>query len=235
VFSTDIGFNNYLPLIEAKTGDRFTITLTIYENSGPQGLAHISLYMNLLGFDSQVHQSDTYIRWDKNNHWSVNDPNGYLSNTDVKVSTIGNKIEVVFSFQFAKPMKISDVIIRTWDTARNSWDSYFPDLLEVTGDILTDEQLRLLDIAEEGPLFGSGNGTTTESIFPEGFMDKWAGFSSETISDDELLMHIGLEGNYIPEWFKNTTAKWFMEEKISEQEFIDALEFLSRNLFLYPS
>ena len=233
VTSTDVGFNNYLSLIEAKTGNQITITLMVYENSGPQGLAHISLYMNLLGFDSKVHQSDTYIRWDKNNHWSVNDPNGYLSNTDVKVSPIGDRNQVVFSFEFAKPMETSDVIIRTWDTARNSWDSNFPDLLEVTGNILLDEQLGLGDLAGQDSLLGSGNSTSTESLFPEGFMEKWGGFSSESISDAEFLDHLGLEGDAIPRWFKDTTAKWFMEDKISEQEFIDALKYMAIEKILF--
>jgi len=183
---------------------------------------------NLLGFDTMVHQSDTYIRWDKGLPVTVNDPHGYFLDADVELFEVDNKIQAVFTFTFAKPMESSDVIIRAWDIFRNSADVNFRDLIEVTGDIITD----LPELLGEGILEGAGNYT---SIFPEGFMDKWAGYSSETISDDELLMHIGLEGNYIPEWFKTTTAKWFMEEKISEQEFIDALEFLSRNLFLYPS
>jgi len=226
---SDIQFNNDLQTITAKTGKQFSIAVNLYENSGSSELAHVSLYMNLLGFDNMVHQSDTYVRWDKGFPVSVSDPHGYFLNADVEILEVGNQVQAVFTFNFAKPMETSDVIIRAWDLHRNSADANFPDLLTVTGDIISYfpdfEPVDYTDILDK-----SGNFT---SVFPEGLLDKWAGYSEETISDTELLSHLGLEGNYIPQWFKDTTAKWYMDGKISEQEFVDALRYLSENNILF--
>jgi hypothetical protein len=228
--ASGIGFNNNLEPINAKTGKPFTITLTVYENSGLQAFQHISLYMNLRGLDDQVHESDTYIRWDKGLPVSIRDPHGYFADADVEVFEVGNKIQVVFAFNFALPMETSDVIIRTWDNKRNSWDSNFPGLLTVTGSPFFGEPLEAIDLGDVlGREASSGNVT---SIFPEGFLDRWNAFSDGNVSDGDLLEVLGLEGQIIPDWFKKTAAKWFMEQKISEQEFIDALTYLSNKNIL---
>jgi len=133
------------------------------------------------------------------------------------------------------PMATSDVIIRTWDKSRNSWDSNFPELLTVIGSPFYVEPIDTIDLGDLlGMEAGLGAGNKT-SVFPEGFLERWSAFSSGTVTDAELLAQLGLEGDHIPEWFKTTTAKWFMEEKISEQEFVNALEFLSKSMFLFAS
>jgi hypothetical protein len=235
-YSSDgIGFNNELEPINVKTGEPFTITLTVQENSGVQALQHISLYMNLRGLDDQVHESDTYIRWDKGFPVSVKDPHGYFANADIEVFEVGSKIQIIFKFKFALAMETSDVIIRTWDVNRNSMDSHFLDLITVTGSPYYGEPLGTIDLGdflgkEATSSLGGGNGTL---IFPSGFLDRWSDFSSGTVSDAELLELLGLGGDDIPEWFKNTTAKWFMEDKISLQEFIDALTYMANENLLF--
>jgi len=191
--------------------------------------------MNLRGLDDQVHESDTYIRWDKGFPVSIRDPYGYFADADIKVFEVGDKIQVVFEFTFALPMKTSDVIIRTWDTARNSWDSNFPGLLTVTGSPFYGEPIDAVDLGDLLGREAESSGGNVTSAFPEGFLERWSAFSTGTVSDAELLAQLGLEGDHIPEWFKMTTAKWFMDEKISEQEFVDALGFLSKNMILFAS
>jgi len=83
--SVGIGFNNDLEPIVAKTVKPFTIILTIFENYGLQAFRHISLYLNLRGLNYQIHESDTYIRWDKGFSVSVRDPHGYFADADVEV------------------------------------------------------------------------------------------------------------------------------------------------------
>lgn len=226
--SQDISFYNELEPIIAQTGEEFSFTFTIYENSGIQALQHISLYMNLRGLDDQIHESDTYIRWDKGLPVSVQDPHRYFDNAEIDVFEVGDKIQVVFKFTFASPMETSDVIVRTWDTKRNSWDYHFPNLLTVEGNIINYypefEPIDYSGILDSEMFSGAKNHT---SIFPEGFIKKWAGFSSEHIADNELLEYLGLEGTQIPLWFKNTVPKWVIEGTISEQEFIDSLRYLS--------
>jgi len=130
-------------------------------------------------------------------------------------------------------MEKSDVIIRTWDQSRNSWDSNFPGLLTVTGNPYFVEPIDTIDL---GDILGRDpSGGNTTSAFPDGFLDRWGTFSSGGLTDAELLVHLGLEGDHIPEWFKMTNAKWFMEGKVSEQEFVDALGFLSKKMFLFAN
>ncbi|MDH3677591.1 MAG: hypothetical protein OEQ12_04735, partial [Nitrosopumilus sp.] len=233
--ASEIGFNNNLDPIIAKTGKPFTITLTIYENSGLQAFQHISLYMNLRGLDDQIHESDTYIRWDKGFPVSVRDPHGYFADAEIEIFEVGDKIQAVFEFNFALPMETSDVIIRTWDNKRNSWDSNFPGLLSVTGNPFYRGPLETIDLGdilgrEAASSLGAGNVT---SAFPEDFQENWSAFSTGTVTDSELLAQLGLEGDYIPDWFKETAAKWFMEERISEQEFVDALKYMASKNILF--
>ena len=56
---------------------------------------------------------------------------------------------------------------------------------------------------------------------------KWAGYDSEIVSDSQLLNTIGIDGDYIPKWFKKS-AKWIVNDQIRLEEFIDALRFLDR-------
>ena len=57
---------------------------------------------------------------------------------------------------------------------------------------------------------------------------QWGGYSAVLASDSKLLETVGVDGNYIPSWFKKT-AKWIIREQITHQEFADALRYMSDN------
>jgi len=38
---------------------------------------------------------------------------------------------------------------------------------------------------------------------------------------------------HIPQWFKDNTAKWFVDGKISEQEFVDVLKYMANKNLLF--
>jgi len=71
----------------------------------------------------------------------------------------------------------------------------------------------------------------TESEIPitRDVIAKWAGLSSEVISDSELLTIVGLEGETIPSWFKSSIPAWIMQERTSQEEFVNALKFFYEN------
>jgi len=52
--------------------------------------------------------------------------------------------------------------------------------------------------------------------------------NSATISDQKLLSDIGIKANYIPSWVTNT-AKWVIDGKITEQDFVNAIKYMHRS------
>jgi len=56
-------------------------------------------------------------------------------------------------------------------------------------------------------------------------INKWAGNSPSSITDEQLLSDIGMSGANIPSWFKKV-AIWFADGETSEQEFVDALKYM---------
>ena len=75
--------------------------------------------------------------------------------------------------------------------------------------------------------------TTSEQKESETFsrdsIIKWGGLSTEIISDSELLNLVGLEGNTIPRWYKSNIPAWIMQERTSQEEFVNTLNFFYEN------
>jgi len=64
-------------------------------------------------------------------------------------------------------------------------------------------------------------------------LDDWAGYSNNPISDSEFLSHIGIDGEKIPDWFKKSKiAKWVRDGMLTQNEFVNALQFLDKQGFL---
>ena len=58
-------------------------------------------------------------------------------------------------------------------------------------------------------------------------IEKWGGFSNESITDVEVLYEFDIQGTNIPAWFKHT-AKWYVNETLDKSALIEALENLSK-------
>jgi len=225
----DLKFENDLQTITVETGEQITLKLTLYENSGVSALEHISLYTNLSGFERQVHQSDAYIRYDKGSPVSAHDPNGLFSDFDITINEVGGKLEIVFTLIFEKSMDTSDIIIRAWDVNKNSADTRLSEAIKVV------DSTKILEIPEEIDELGLsgtlGNGTG-EVFVDQEILEVWAGFESGSISDEELLKLLGIGGDKIPSWYKEKVAKWIIQGKVSQKEFVDALHFFFNQGFL---
>jgi hypothetical protein len=55
----------------------------------------------------------------------------------------------------------------------------------------------------------------------------WGGYSSNALSDSQMLGKIGLTGNYIPSWVKKTT-EFVVNGEISPQDFTNSINYLSQ-------
>src|SRR3990167_9981097 len=131
ILSQEIQLTNKMPTAIVETGNQIQLRILLYENSGTSALQHIALYTNLYDNKGQIDKSDTYVEYDKGKPIKIVNKNGYLSDADVSFVQRNNNVEAVFSLTFAKPMDSSDIIIRAWDTNRNSRDAIFLNAIKV--------------------------------------------------------------------------------------------------------
>lgn len=222
ITNQEIKLTNSFPTAIIQTGQPFTISLIIFENSGTDSLDHISLYTNLRDPKRDIQYSDTRIIYNKGSEIRLVDSNNLLSDADVTILEKGVHIEAIFDLTFQNEMELSDIIIRAWDVSRNSVDAKFLEAIKVVS------PSKLVDIEIKPP-----ETTTSEQKESEAFsrdsIIKWGGLSTKIISDSELLNMVGLEGNTIPRWFKSNIPGWIMQERTSQEEFVNALNFFYEN------
>lgn len=218
VYLDEIKFENHIEKSIVKVGEEYRLRLTIYENSGPDALQHISLYTDLRGFEREIHHSDAYVRYDKGTGISEYDIQNLFSETDIFMLKNGPNLEVEFTIVFNKPMEESDLIIRAWDVNRNSWDTRFVKALEVIP-----SDLEIPFELDETLVENDAEMNLDTEIF-----NQWSTFSEDSLSDSELLSKLGLEGNSIPEWYKTIVIPWIQEGLISIEEFVNSIKFFNQ-------
>src|SRR3972149_7658248 len=227
ILSQEIQLTNKMPTAIVETGNEIQLRMLLYENSGTSALQHIALYTNLHDKE-RIDKSDTYVQYDKGKPIKIVDKNGYLSDADVSFVQRNNNVEAVFSLTFAKPMDSSDIVVRAWDTNRNSRDAIFLNAIKVEQAELapSEKQESQPEVKPESDLVGRG----PDSLLSVPLLKEWAGFSDDSVSDEEFLEHLGLEGTKIPSWFKKSqVSKWVIEETISQRELLDTLKFFEKN------
>ena len=230
ILSQKIQLTNKMPTAIVETGNEIQLRVLLYENSGTSALQHIGLYTNLYDNKGQIDKSDTYVEYDKGKPIKIVNKNGYLSDADVSFVQRNNNLETVFSLTFAKPMDISNIVVRAWDINRNSRDAIFLNAIKVeqaesilvqSGQLESEPAAKLeSDILEMDP----------EPLLSVSLLKRWAGFSEDSVSDEEFLKNLGLEGTKMPSWFKKSqVARWVIEETISQRELLDTLKFFKNS------
>jgi len=108
----------------------------------------------------------------------------------------------------------------------------FVDAIEIVpgslefGGIIDDAKL----VMDPEPGVGKKYVIDPEPLISKQILDDWSGFSSNYVSDSELLSHIGIDGEVIPSWLKKSNiTKWLRDGVLSQQEFVNALKFLDKN------
>jgi len=198
ILSQEIQLTNKMPTAIVETGNQIQLRILLYENSGTSALQHIALYTNLHDNKGRIDKSDTYVEYDKGKPIKIVNKNGFLSDADVSFVQRNNNLEAVFSLTFAKPMDISNIVVRAWDTNRNSRDAIFLNAIKVeqaesilvqSGQLESEPAAKLeSDILEMDP----------EPLLSVSLLKRWAGFSEDSVSDEEFLKNLGLEGTKMP-------------------------------------
>lgn len=227
ILSQEIQLTNKMPTAIVETGTQIQLRLLLFENSGTSALQHIAFYTNLHDKD-RIDKSDTYVEYDKGNPIKIVNKNGYLSDADVSFVQRNNNLEAIFSLTFTKPMDSSDIIIRAWDTNRNSRDAIFLNAIKVEqAELAPSKKLESQpEVKQESYLVKMD----PEPLLSIPMLKQWAGFSEDSVSDEEFLKNLGLQGTKIPSWFKKSqVSKWVIDDIISQRELLDTLKFFEEN------
>jgi hypothetical protein len=229
ILSQEIQLTNKMPTAIVETGSEIQLRMLLYENSGTAALEHIGLYTNLHERD-RIDKSDTFVEYDKGKPIKIVNKNGFLKDANISFVERNNNVEAVFSLTFSKPMDTSNIIVRAWDSNRNSRDAIFFDAIKVeqAQDVIAPSNLpQLQPQAEMEPDLVKMD---PEPLLSIPMLKQWAGFSEDSISDQEFLKNLGLEGTKVPSWFKKSqVSKWVIEETISQRELLDTLKFFQNS------
>ena len=209
-----------------ETGQPVSFILKLEDNSGPQSIQHVELYVNHQGKIIKNDLSETGIIFDRFSDLTILDPLDLIQNATIKISQEDTSVIFRFDVIFSDAIKTSDVLFRAWDVERNALTLYSPNALTV---ILADnsKQPEIIPKPDEQSKIPELIETNTEiTIFLDVF-DKWAGYSEPSISDKEFLSQIRIDGKNIPNWFKDNNAKWFKHGLITQEDLIVALNNLN--------
>ena len=239
---------NTASTVHLDTGKPFLFKMLLNGDQGYSSVQHVSLFTNLRDRARELQQSDTVIVWDKSDQpqLSVTDPHGYFGQVTVNAIPNGNKLEFDFDITFAKPMATSDIIIRAWDTARYSSDTYLlnawnsvPGSVHVSSSNVPQESAALINNATtthtsqpansqpwlSNPVNPQPSPSQTKPDVMESIKD-WAGYSPHPISNHDLLNQMNINAQRIPSWV-GKTAKWVVDGSVTTQEFVNVLKYLN--------
>jgi hypothetical protein len=229
ILSQEIQLTNKMPTAIVDTGNEIQLRLLLYENSGTSALQHIGLYTNLHERD-RIDKSDTFVEYNKGKPIKIVNKNGFLKDANISFVERNNNVEAVFSLTFAKPMDTSNIIVRAWDSNRNSRDAIFFDAIKVEQ---AEDWIALSNLPQlqpESEIESDLVKMDPEPLLSIPMLKQWAGYSERSISDEEFLKNLGLEGTKIPSWFrKSQVSKWVIEETISQRELLDTLKFFQKS------
>ena len=178
----------------------------LYENGGINNLVHTTMYFFTADKTDpnkriDVSKSETYIMFNRGEPVQVVDPHGYFANADfeIKEKDTWNLI-LKYDITFAKPMPESHIVLRNWDSQRNSADKMFANAITVTESSIVNVQQ-------------SENQSTEKEIADPSFV-----LQSENQPTEKEIADI-------PLWVKNN-AMWWHEKQIDDSDFVSGIEYL---------
>jgi len=230
------GFSTTIETQTLQTNTPHTFKFLYYEGDKIQ---HFSLYTNLRGANTEIHQSDTQILYNDGGEIYLVDPNGFFENIAFTLNELDDiKKEIVLEITFAKEMATTDMIVRSWDPTLNSFDTYILDAFKVVSDTIEESSTPTF----EAPVFVE---IQSQGI-PKWIKNNAAWWSDQQISDSDFVSGIeylikngiinvpGVEvgtssaSTEIPDWIQNN-AGWWAESLITDGDFVQAMQWLIAN------
>ena len=166
------------PLITAQVGKQNTAQFKIYENYGPDNIAHFSFAFGL-GKGEIISHSKAMIEVDfardRTQTVTITDPENALDNVSVttdKVACNGGPtpcLEITINHMFREPLDFNIVGTDVWDYSRQSWQNYYNHGIEVVGDSLNPP--KEYDGIDKGHIYHLTE--TSKSTAVDEFGDSW--------------------------------------------------------------
>ena len=189
-----------------------TITATVYD---PLQLLYFGIYLHLPGNMISHLDSDAYVAYDSGTI-RVTDPGGLLSDLSMTISENPDnpsKKTVTLTVTFTESMGTTNMLMRTWNTDRQSTEVRIFDALAVISPNAADPEPDIVD-PEPDTVDPEPTAVVPDAADPEpvAYSDTaehemlvirmWSGFEPESLTDDQLLHALGLDyrGDDIPGW-----------------------------------
>ena len=212
------------PLITAQVGKQNTAHFKIYENRGPDNIAHFSFAFGL-GKGEIISQSQAMIEVDfardRTQTVTITDPQNALDNVSVttdKVACNGGPtqcLEITIKHMFREPLDFDIVGTDVWDYSRQSWQNYYNHGIEVVGPSMNppDE----FDGIDKGYIYHLTETSKTTAV--DEFGDTWTFqygtwnkdfIKQERIQDGEKMVFDRMHSDFAD--YKNTQAEFALSE-----------------------
>ena len=224
-YSVDVErFFTPYPLITAQVGKQNTAQFKIYENRGPDNIAHFSFAFGL-GKGEIISQSQAMIEVDftrdRTQTVTITDPENALDNvlvTTDKVTCNGGQtqcLEITIKHMFREPLDFDIVGTDVWDYSRQSWQNYYNHGIEVVGPSMNppDE----FDGIDKGHIYHLTETSKTTAV--DEFGDSWTFqygtwnkdfIKQERIQDGEKMVFDRMHSDFAD--YKNTQAEFAFSE-----------------------
>jgi len=184
--------------------------------------------------ENSYNEDEAKITFRQNKPLMINDPNDYLSRADFVILEKGPG-DLVLKYDLAfKKQGVFDVSLDVWTIDRYAAQETFPSPIIVHGTeqdiefnvILDGQQGTRQSLGFAGILAGQQE---TTPIISMDVLNDWAGYSNNPISDAEFLSHVGIKGDEIPSWYKQSPiTKWVQEDRVPQNAVVNSLQFFDR-------
>ena len=215
-----------------------TITATVYD---PLPLLYFGIYLHLPGEMISHLDSDAHVAYDSGTI-RVTDPGGLLSDLSMTISENPDnpsKKTVTLTVTFTESMGTTNMLMRTWNTDRQSTEVRIFDALAVISPDAADPEPDIAD-PEPGMPDPEPAAVVPDAADPEPVaysntaehemlvIRMWSGFEPESLTDDQLLhaLNLNYRGADIPDWVMTELGPLVVKKGITLEEFMTALQYV---------
>lgn len=232
-------------LFSTSTGEQVKLKFKVYAPLGINDIRHVEFHTNQKGAQvTGLAKSDTAIIYDKYKKLEVLGDE-IFSSTNISLSDAGGGfVEITIDMTFAKPIGTSDIVIRLWNEARYDLRLYVADSINVEEKTKGPEntppsqkqeliESKLVQPLEKPQDAKEDKVSQSNSVLDTSTIEKWAGFSPESVSDKQLLDMLDIESKTetIPDWLKNL-GRFVHEKGITPHEVENALRYMAKHGYL---
>ena len=212
-------------------GRPVTITVAVYD---PLPILYFGIYLHLPGDTISHLQSDAQVAYDSGKI-RVTDPGGLLRDISMTLSEDPDdpaSKTVTLTVTFTESIGNTNMVMRTWNTDRQSTEVRIFDALAVQSPDAADPEP---DAADPEPVAVVPDTADPEPITYSDTAEHqmlvirmWSGFEPESLTDDQLLHELGLDYREadIPDWMMTELGVLAANGDVTVGEFLLALQYV---------